>query len=215
KLFAALGYQTSVPKYGANNGQRGAVLDYVDHPLNNRWWYEDQLTEIRALKSDAEKLARLKVIYTWENPGPGSFYDDIGNVAQSDHVLRGESLSTDPLMRRHMNPDFMWWDGGLSRVRQSWISKMDWPIGLRYEGLDPEAGYIIRTTGVAQCLPRVNGELIAPSIDGKEVGEIKEFPVPNKLYKDGLIILTFDVPYEPGIGWRQMSRLSEVWLLKQ
>ncbi len=215
KLFAAIGYQTSVPKYGANNGQRGAVLDYVDHPLNNRWWYEDQLTEIRSLKSDAAKLARLKVLYTWENPGPGSFYDDIGNVAQSPHVLRGESLSTDPLMRRHMNPDFMWWDGGLTRVRQSWISKMDWPMGLRYEGLDPKATYVIRTTGVAQCLPRVNGELITPSIDGKKVGEIKEFPVPKKLYKDGLIILTFDVPYEPGIGWRQMSRLSEVWLIKQ
>lgn len=215
RMYTSIGYQTSVPKYGANNAQRGAVLDFVDHPLNNRWWYEDQFQEIRALEDETEKLARLKTIYTWENPGPGSFYDDIGNVAQSDHLLRGESLSTDPLMRRHMNPDFMWWDNGLTRVRQSWISKMDWPMGLRYDGLDTEASYVIRTTGLSQCLPRVNGELLKPTIDGKGIGEIKEFPVPKKLYEDGLIILTFDVPHEPGINWRQMSRLTEVWLIKQ
>lgn len=215
RLFKSIGYQSSVEKYGANNAQRSAVLDFIDHPLNNRWWYEDQFAEIRGLKSEDEKLARLKVIYTWENPGPGSFYDDIGNVSQSDHVLRGESLSTDPLQRRHMNPDFMWWDDGRTRVRQSWISKMDWPMGLRYDGLDTEGTYVVRTTGLSQCLLRVNGERVEPTIDGKEVGEIKEFPVPQHLYADGTIILTFDVPHEPGINWRQASRLSEVWLIKQ
>ncbi|MBX3178133.1 MAG: hypothetical protein KF886_12275 [Candidatus Hydrogenedentes bacterium] len=215
RLFHSIGYQSSVPKYGANNAQRSAVLDFVDHPLNNRWWYEDQLAEIRALGNEAEQLARLKTIYTWENPGPGSFYDDIGNVAQSQRLLRGESLYTDPLMRRHMNPDFMWWDDGLTRVRQSWISKMDWPMGLRYDGLDPEADYVVRTTGYGQCLLRVNGERVTPTIDGKDIGEIKEFPVPRNLYQDGTIVLTFDVPHEPGINWRQMSRLSEVWLIKQ
>lgn len=215
RLFHSIGYQSSVPKYGANNAQRSAVLDFVDHPLNNRWWYEDQLAEIRALDNAAEQLARLKTIYTWENPGPGSFYDDIGNVAQSQRLIRGESLYTDPLMRRHMNPDFMWWDDGLTRVRQSWISKMDWPMGLRYDGLDPEADYVVRTTGYGQCLLRVNGERVIPTIDGKDIGEIKEFPVPRDLYQDGTIILTFDVPHEPGINWRQMSRLSEVWLIKR
>jgi len=109
----------------------------------------------------------------------------------------------------------MWWDAGKSRVRPSWISKMDWPIGLRYEGLDPDAGYVVRTTGLSQCLLRVNGERVQPTIDGKEVGEIKEFPVPPELYKDRLIILTFDFPHEPGINWRQASRLSEVWLIKK
>ncbi len=215
RLFKSIGYQTSVPKYGASNAQRGAVLDFIDYPLNNRWWYEDQMAEIRGLNSDAEKLDRLNVLYTWENPGPGSFYDDIGNVAQSDHLIRGEALSTDPLMRRHMNPDFMWWDNGLTRVRQSWVSKMDWPMGLRYDGLDPEATYLVRTTGYGQCLLRVNGERVEPSIDPIDVGERKEFTIPKALYKDGTMILTFDVPREPGINWRQMSRLSEVWVIKK
>jgi hypothetical protein len=215
RLFHSIGYQSSVEKYGANNAQRSAVLDFVDLPLNNRWWYEDQFAEIRALTSEAEKLERLNTIATWENPGPGSFYDDIGNVAQSTHLIRGESLSTDPLMRRHMNPDFMWWDDGRTRLRQSWVSKMDWPMGLRYDGLDPEAEYTLRTTGLSQCLPRVNGERIQPTLDGKGIGEFKEFPVPKALYKDGTILLTFDVPQEPGVNWREASRLTEVWLLKK
>jgi hypothetical protein len=215
RLYHSIGYQSSVEKYGANNVQRSAVLDLVDIPLNNRWWYEDQFTAIRALATEEEKLARLKTLATWENPGPGSFYDDIGNIAQSTHVLRGESLGTDPLMARHMNPDFMWWDNGRTRVRQSWVSKMDWPMGLRYDGLDPEAEYTIRTTGLSQCLPRVNGERIEPTLDGKGIGEIKEFPVPKALYKEGTIVLTFDVPHEPGVNWREASRLTEVWLLKK
>jgi hypothetical protein len=214
RLFQSVGYQSSVEKYGANRPQRSAVLDFVDHPMNNRWWYEDQFAEIRGLADESAKVARLDVIRTWENPGPGSFYDDIGNVAKSPRVLRGEALTTDPRMRRDPNPDFMWWEMGMTRVRQSWISKMDWPIGLRYDGVDPDAAYEIRTTGLKQCLPLVNGERITPTADGEEIGDVKQFPVPKELYVDGMIVLTFDVPHEPGINWRYTSRLNEVWLIK-
>lgn len=213
-LYESIGYQSSVEKYGANNPQRSAVLDFVDHPLNNRWWLEDQFAEIQNLRPEEKKLARLETIRAWENPGPGSFYDDIGNVSKSDRVLRGEALATDPLMIRNPNPDFMWWDNGLTRVRQSWISKMDWPIGLRYDGLDSGSDYLLRTTGYAQCLPRVNGILLKPTLDGKDIGEIKEFSVPKELLPEGTILLTFDKPHEPGVNWRQASRLSEVWLIK-
>ena len=158
--MATIGRWVRIPTKSLNIGSKTGVkakhfnLDVT--PLLE----ELAVKEIRGLATDAEKLARLNTIATWENPGPGSFYDDIGNIAQSEHVLRGESLSTDPLMRRHMNPDFMWWDDGRSRLRQSWVSKMDWPMGLRYDDLDPEASYIVRTTGLSQCLLRVNGERV-------------------------------------------------------
>lgn len=213
-LFQSIGFQTSVEKYQANGPERGAVLDYIDYPLNNRWWVEDQFAEIRTLKSEDEKIVRLNIIRKWENSGPGSFYDDIGNVAQSEHVLRGKPFTEDPLMETNPNPDFMWWDDGMARVRQSWVSKMDWPVGLQYTDLDTSAEYILRTTGYGQCLAKINGERVYPTIDGKEIGEIKEFPIPKILYKNSTITLTFDVPHEPGINWRKQSRLSEVWLIK-
>jgi len=214
-MFNSIGYQTHVEKYGANASQRGAVLNFVDHPLNNRWWLEDELEKVRGMTSQKEQLARLHQLATWENPGPGSFYDDIGNVSKSQHVLRGEWINTDPMMLKNPNPDYMWWDSGLTRLRPSWVSKMDWPIGLQYMGVDPKANYKVKTTGYGQCLLRVNGERVQPTADGREIGDIKEFPLPKNLYQDGIIKLTFDLPHEPGVGWRQASRLSEVWLIKE
>jgi len=212
-LFNSIGYQTSVKIYDASGYERGAILDYLDYPLNNRWWVEDQFADIRLLETEDEKISRLDIIRKWENPGPGSYYDDIGNVAQSEHVLRGKPFTDDPLMETNPNPDFMWWENQMSRERQSWISKMDWPVGLEYTDLDTSANYILRTTGYGQCLARINGERIYPSLDGKEIGEIKEFQIPKYLYKNGHIKLIFDIPHEPDINWRRQSRLSEVWLV--
>ncbi|MEO2049821.1 MAG: hypothetical protein ABGX16_24950 [Pirellulales bacterium] len=214
-MYKSIGYQTHVEKYGANAPQRGAVLNFVDHPLNNRWWLEDELEKVRVLTSRQDQLARLHELATWENPGAGSFYDDIGNVSKSEHVLRGEWINTDPLMLKSPNPDYMWWQSGLTRLRPSWVSKMDWPIGLQYMGLDPEAVYTVKTTGYGQCLLRVNGERVQPTADGREIGAIKEFSIPKKLYQNGVIKLTFDLPHEPGVNWRKASRLSEVWLMKE
>jgi len=214
-LFQSIGLQTSVEKYQASDGQRGGVLDYVDLPLNNRWWLEDEFEKVRALPTEEQRVARLHTIATWENPGPGGYYDDVGNVAKSPHVIRGEWFNTDPNVRRGPNPDFMWWDGGMTRVRHSWIGKMDWPLGLRYEGLDPDCAYVVRTTGLRDCFLGIDGERVEPTIDGREIGELKEFPVPKSAYEDGIIVLTFDRPHEPEINWRQQSRLSEVWLIKR
>ncbi len=86
KLFQSVGLQTSVEKYHASGAERGAVLDFVDNPLNNRWWLEDEFKKVRAMASEPEKRARLLELAAWENPGAGSFYDDVGNVARSPHV---------------------------------------------------------------------------------------------------------------------------------
>lgn len=215
-LFTSTGLQTSVEKYQASDPQRGAVLDFVNHPLNNRWWLEDELAKVRSMTSDQAKIERLATIATWENPGPGSFYDDIGNVGKSPHVVRGAALGG-PLLDVDNTPmpGFMWWEKGQTRVRQSWISGMDWPEALKYVALDPDAEYFIRTTGKGECPVRVNGVRLAPTIDGKDIGEIKEFPIPKGLYRDGTITVTFDPVFEPTLNWRVQSRLTEFWLIKK
>jgi hypothetical protein len=213
-LFHSIGLQTSVEKYQASGAERGAVLDYLDYPLNNRWWVEDEIAKVRALPTEKERLARLETLRTWEDPGPGSFYDDIGNVAKSPHVIRGKGIKMAPGVEPDPIPDFMWWDAGRLRVRQSWMSKMDWPLGLRYKGLESTAAYVVRTTGYGQCLLRMDGVRVPPTLDGKDVGEIKEFPVPRELVQDRTLVLTFDVPSEPHVNWRLQSRLTEVWLIR-
>ena len=215
-LFRSIKLQTSVPLYHASGYERGAVLDFVDHPLNNRWWLEDQFARIRKLSSEAEKREALELIRTWEHPGPGSFYDEVGNIAKSPHVIRGEGLNTDPTMERNPNPGFWWWDEGSSRKRLSWQTSLDWPLGLAYHHLDPAASYRVRVTGFGQVRLRANGESLAPARDARqEVGEFKMFPIPSSLLRSGTLTLTFDRPTnEANLNWRQQSRVSEVWLLK-
>jgi hypothetical protein len=54
-----------------------------------------------------------------------------------------------------------------------------------------------------------------PTLDGRQIGEVKEFPVPRGLYRDGSITLTFDPTFEPSLNWRVQSRLTEVWLIRK
>ena len=54
-----------------------------------------------------------------------------------------------------------------------------------------------------------------PTVDGRGIGEIKEFPVPDAALQSGKLTLTFDRPAEAGLNWREQSRLTEIWLLKQ
>jgi len=214
-LFQTIGLQTSVKKYHASGPERGAVLDYIDYPLNNRWWLEDEFVRVRATGSEEEKLRRLEEICTWENPGAGSFYDDVGNVAKSPHVVRGEGWNTDPLMDRNPNPTHWWWDDGFSRKRLSWQVSMDWPIAVRYERVDPNADYVIRITGYGEALTRINQHRVKPTLYGRGIGEIKEFPIPRDAVRSGQIVVTWDRPEEPGLNWREQSRITEIWLLKK
>jgi len=215
-LFRLIGLQTSVEKYHARNFERGAVLDAVDRPLNNRWWLEDEFAQVRKLASEKEKVDRLEQIARWEDPGPGGFYDDVGNVAKSPRVVRGTSWTTDPSYEHTPIPSFgTWADGGRSRLRLSWLCSMDWPEGIAYEGLDPDGEYVLRVTGRGDAIPSVNGERLTPTKYGKAPSDIKEFPVPKALVSKGKAVVTWMPPDEPGINWRQSSMLTEVWLVKK
>lgn len=167
ELFRSIGLQTSVKKYYAIREERGAVLEFVDYPLNNRWWLEDQFQTIRALGSESEKIQRLRGLSAWEHPGPGSFYDDVGNIAKSPHVVRCDPEFS-PQLKRHPGPTFWWWDSGRSRARLTWQVTM-FPGAMVYKELDPDATYIVRFTGYGQALLRINGERIEPTINGKQM----------------------------------------------
>jgi len=121
----------------------------------------------------------------------------------------GESLARTPI------PEILWWESGSSRKKPAWMSVMNWPIAMRYNGLDPEGDYLIRTTGNRECRLSIDGERIEPTLDNPGVGEFKEFPVPKRPLADGEITLTFERPSEPHLNWRVRSRLSELWLIKK
>jgi hypothetical protein len=212
KLFHSIGLQTSVEKYYASGEERGAVLDFIDLPLNNRWWLEDEFKKIRAMNSETEKDGRLETIAKWEHPGPGSFYDNVGNLSKSPHVVRA---TVDDGSFREPEPMFSWWNKGKSRARLTWQVSM-WPVSVIYDGLDAKGNYVVRSSGYGQALLRIDGDRVLPTADGREMGDVKEFPVDPKYLADGKLVLTWDRPTdEANLNWRQHSRLSEVWLIKK
>ena len=214
-LFQSIGLQTSVPKYHASGAERGAVLDFIDRPLNNRWWLEDEFKKIRAMPSREDKRRRLVEIATWENPGPGSFYDNSGNLSKSPHVVRADVKPSDPSSIAEPGVTFWWWEQGKSRARLTWQVTM-WPVAVVYDALDANGTYVVQTSGYGKSLLRINGERVTPTKDPREIGERKEFPVDPKFLKGGRLKLTWDRPTdEEHLNWRQQSRLSEVWLIRR
>ena len=203
-LFHSIGLQTSVEKYNAQYAQRGCILDYMNYPLNNRWWLYDEFEKIKQMPSEQEKLARLKIISTWDNPGKGSYYDNISNISQSPHV---KTTLYDAC-------DIAWWDNGKSRKRLSTQTFQREPV-LVYEDLDPNGRYIIRIAGEGDALLRVNGERIAPIVYNKELETFKEFLIDRKHVCTGKMTVTFDMPEESHLNWRRQSKICDVWLLKQ
>lgn len=203
-LFTSIGLQTSVKKHNAKGYERGCVLDFVDYPLNNRWWLADEFKKVAALPSEEAKKARLKEIATWENPGIGSFYDDVSSVAKG---VRVKTVSEDAT-------DVAWWEDGFSRTRLSAQLFQKCPE-LEYDNLQMDARYIVRVVGSGEALLRVDGRRLEPITYSREPNGVKEWIVPLTLTQDGKLHVTFDEPEESHLNWRKQSKISDVWLLKQ
>lgn len=201
-LYRSVGLQTSVPKHKAKGYERGAVLDFVDYPLNNRWWLADEFEKIKQLP--AEKQAeRLLVIGNWENPGNGSYYDDISSISKGPRVI---TISDDAT-------DIAWWDNGKSRKRLSFQTFQRCPV-IEYTNLDPNARYLVRVCGSGDALIRADGHRLSPTVYNKEPETFKEWLVPLIANSDGKITITFDEPEESNLNWRNQSKIFDIWLLK-
>ena len=203
-LFNSIGLQTSVKKYNASGAERGAILDFIDYPLNNRWWLADEFDKIRKMQTEKEKLDRLEIICKWENPGNGSYYDNISDISKGPRVKTRTDDAT----------DVAWWDSGMSHKRLSTQLFQNCPV-LEYPDLDPNGRYTIRISGYGDALLRVDGDRIEPTVYNKGLEEFKEFQLSRKSVSDGYIKVSFDQPEESHLNWRQYSKVCDIWLLKK
>ncbi len=202
-LFESVGLQTSVEKYHARGAERGCVLDFIDYPLNNIWWLEDEFAKVREMSSEKEKVVRLDFIRNYETPGEGSFYDNISS-ADAKHVV---SETDDSI-------DYLWENNGHSRKRLS-TQLFQFTPELHYDDLDSTSDYMIRVAGYGEAFLRANGERLKPTKYEKGYEQFKEFPLPKELIKNGKLLITFDKPDEENLNWRKQSRVTDVWVLKQ
>ncbi|MBI3413790.1 MAG: hypothetical protein HY043_00500 [Verrucomicrobia bacterium] len=230
ELYQSIRMQLSVEKYKAIAVDRGAMLDTVDYPLNNRRWLKERFAALRRLDSEAARLKGIAEIVNWTNPGLGGFYDDLGNVAYQPHLVRGSGYDRDPAFLESSRVDFEEWDvvdkgdeKPAGAVRYSWLdhaeSLFDAPLRMHYANLDSTAQYRLRVVYGGDsprkkiCLIANDKVEIHPFIQKPFPFQPLEFDVPREATRRGELDLSWFG--EPGQGGNGRScQVSEVWLLK-
>jgi hypothetical protein len=222
-LFQSIRAQLSVPKYQALAVERGANLDKIDHPLNNAGWLKRRFTAIRAVKSEDERLAGIEEALHRTDPGPGGFYDELGDPSRRPHLVVGTGADQDPDFYTTPLTGFGFRGAGadLSLPRAWWHyaeTLFDESLRLRYRDLDPAASYRVRVVygreGRARKVRLVAGE--RQEIHGylSRPYEPLEFAIPPAAIIRGELLLTWSP--EPGRGGTGRGlQVAEVWLLKQ
>jgi hypothetical protein len=226
-LYHTIELQSSVPKYRAISVDRGATLDTVDYPVGDSRYFEAQFAEIRAIKDEVSRHKRLAEIVNWTNPGPGGFYDDLGNTSAQPHLVGGLPFHEDPAsFDSPRNGVEEAPDVDLAQAppfRMSWInhaeSLYDAPLRMRYTNLHPSARYKLRVV-YAGDMPEMKIRLVAndeteihPFITKSNPVAPIEFEIPAAATKSGELNLAWS--REPGIGRNGRGcQVSEVWLFR-
>jgi hypothetical protein len=220
-LFQSIHMQLSVQLYQAQAEVRGANLDGIDYPLNNRPWLKERFAELRQLEGEAERLAGIKTLVEWTNPGPGGFYDDLSHSFQQPHLVKGPGYEKDPAFLRSPLRSFPYRkDPQALRVSwRSWAGALnDAPLTLHYSDLDPDSRYKIRIvySSVSAHIPvrleANDGIEIHPLIRKKAPPGPVDFDIPHEATCGGELTLRWY--REPGLGGAGRGcDVSEVWLI--
>ena len=223
-LFQSIRMQLSVERYQAEAVSRGANLDTLDAPITNLPWLRWKIRQIRGLASEQEQLKAVQEILDWANPGPGGFYDDLGDLSRQPHLVRGLGGVEDPEFRASSLVGFDYPDPFGEQTPISWKrwaeSLFDAPLELRYSGLDPRGRYKVRVVysgdePAAVIRMRCNGNLdIHPFTHKPWPPRPLEFDIPPEAAAGGELSLIWN--REAGLGGNGRGcQVAEVWLIKQ
>ncbi len=222
-LFQSIRMQMSVERYQAIAVGRGANLDLADHPLNDGPWLRARFAEIRALPGEPERLKAIDALVNWTNPGPGGFYDDLGDPLNQPHLLRPVTFEQDPAYLRGAMTTFAN-RPPFTPLRMSWWTEAqslnDQPLEMLYRDLDRSARYRVRIVYGGDNIPVpvrlvANGKVeihpMTPKpLDYKPV----EFDIPAEATAGGELKLTWSKPAGLGGNGRGVQ-VAEVWLIRK
>ena len=197
-LYNSIRMQLSVNKYDTIGISRGGSLDTIDVPLNNRGWLLMEFERIRRLGADDARLKAIDDLVNWTSPGPGGYYDDLGNLALQPRWVPTRPYEEDPgfLESAHVtisgaatNKTFVSPPQGPRQLWDQVTAAQNAPVVLRYTQLDPHAGYRLKASiGAAVRVTADGAELVAREGAG---GLRQEFDVPAELTRDGKLEVQF------------------------
>ena len=220
-LFQSIHMQLSVARYAAISPGRGANLDLIDRPITDAPWLLMRFAQIRGMEKETDRAAAVEEILNWANPGPGGFYDDLGDPSNRPHLDPGVGFEKDPAFAHTPRTDIS--SGGRTPKRIAWHRHIDALYGnslkLNYSGLDPAARYKVRYVQPVEGSGRAT-RLVANGkweIHGMQKGEAEkavEFDIPAEATAGGKLNLEWQAnPEEAGNG--RFVQVCEVWLMRR
>ena len=215
RMFKSIGMQMSVPLWGASGTERGAIMDALDQALWDRDWIKAELTKLLPISATPTLLAGVQHILNWEDPGPGGFYDNLGDAGRQPHLVHQKAWADDPGYVESPRCDFRHTQPG---DKLSWAKYAETlygsPLIMRYTGLDPNASYKVRAVYSGRYKPtmtltangriKVHGPVATPAAPVPQ-----EWPIPREATASGTLELRWDRSVGRG------AQVSEVWLIKE
>ena len=241
-LFQSIGAQLSVDKYKALAVSRGASLDTADVPLNSRHWLIGQFAELRKLPAEKSRQEGIEAILNRANPGPGGYYDDLGNPAAQPHLEPGPAYDEDPDYFVAPKSNYLAFGGGVNgrysaealqpegaaaflRYPTAWWSfaeaRWEGAISMRYRDLDPTAAYRLKVVYVSRSSREERVKLVAnetfeihPYLKKKELFAVMEFEIPRAATAGGELRLRWTGDPDVG-GPGNGPMIAEVFLMRR
>lgn len=227
ELFKNIGSQLSVEKYNAIAWDRGAFMDAIDMPLNNYRWFKVQFDRIKEMEDEEDRKTVIYRIINRTNPGPGGFYDSLGNPTSFKRVLSAKKWEEDPGYLSspcvvftpyllHLSKAL---EEQLGGVPLSWVNSVatlyDTPLVVRYEDLDPNSDYRLRVTYIGAIGGKVrlianDRFLIHDFIDTKRKVLTEEFKISKDIISSGELTLKWIAD-----DGERGCEVAEIWLVKE
>jgi hypothetical protein len=191
-LFHSIGMKLSVPLYKAKSIGRGASLDTIDNPLNNRRYLIAQFDTIRNISNEQDRVLALNGIIQRDVVGEHEYYDDLGNTDKQPHLITGLGPDLDPSYYESVLSSFQepFNISQVPPVPLQWLyyaeTFYDTPLEMQYKNLDTSKRYVLKFVFGPEN-PQTRMRLVA---NGKyEVHPLIPKPVPRT-------VLQFDIPFE-------------------
>ncbi|HVW20086.1 MAG TPA: hypothetical protein VHC86_02640 [Opitutaceae bacterium] len=220
-LFQSIHMQLSVPRYKGEAVRRGANLDLIDYPLNDAPYLFEQFAAVRAVAGEADRLRLIDGIINWTDPGPGGFYDNLGDAANRPHLVMGKSYAEDPAYDHSPMIGFApRIRAPFARISSSRFAETlhDQPLEMQYHHLDRSAHYKVRVVYGTESETAIqlvaNGRYaIHPLLRKDPQAKPHEFDIPAAATAGGDLLLSWTKQRDDG-GTGRGVQVAEVWLIR-
>ena len=223
-LFQSIHMQLAVDRYRGEAVNRAANLETLETPITDIGWLRAQVRAIKKLSSAGEQIAAARALLQRPDPGPGGFYDELGNPSNRPHLILGPGSVEDPEFRASALTGFNYPDELGDTAPAAWKhwaeSLYDAPLQMQYADLDPESQYRLRIVYSGDG-HRIRVRLMAnesyqvhPLLARPLPPRPLDFDLPSAVTASGTLSLSF--MREAGLGGNGRGcQVSEVFLIRK